>query len=227
MAIQIRPYVEGGSVAFPRVDLSKGPPMGLWSVLSFGGRSLTGDAYWRCRCKCGTERMVSQCSLRGGKSTGCGCTELRRLRNTTHGNSGLAEHKVWIGMLRRCQCKTSSDFPNYGGRGITVCERWQEFRNFLADMGSRPSPKHSIDRFPNQKGNYEPGNCRWATMKEQTNNTRRNRVLEYKGERKTVTAWAEYVGIPVSVFRNRVKRGWSTVDAIERPVVRKGRKHIC
>lgn len=119
--------------------------------------------HWRCACDCGGEAVVSADRLRSGKTGSCGC---RR-----HGQSRLPEYRVWATMLERCRRPRAANYHNYGGRGIGVCERWLDFDAFYADMGARPSPKHSIDRIDND-GNYEPGNCRWATASEQNRNKR-------------------------------------------------------
>lgn len=107
-------------------------------------------------------------------------------------------------MLDRCLNENSKSFHHYGGRGINVCARWMAFESFLADMGERPTDKHSIDRYPNNDGDYEPSNCRWATMKDQSRNTRRNVFLEFNGERRCVAEWAEVQGLSVNVLRARL-----------------------
>lgn len=120
-----------------------------------------------------------------------------------------SERAIWIGMIRRCGDSGHVGFRDYGGRGISVCESWREsFAAFLADMGPRPSPKHSIDRFPNNDGNYEPGNCRWATYTQQARNTRANRIVTWRGETHCISEWAEIVGLPYMTLLFRVRRGW-------------------
>jgi len=111
-------------------------------------------------------------------------------------------------MLARCHYTNAINYHRYGGRGVTVCDRWLKFGNFLADMGRKPSPKHSIDRTDNE-GNYEPGNCRWATAKEQCRNTRRNRTLTHDGKTMCMAAWAEKLGITWATLSWRIKHGWS------------------
>ncbi len=129
---------------------------------------------WRCRCDCGAvEKDISGCALKSGATSSCGCYRNDRVRATisTHGEGGAVfspEYKAWRNMLGRCTKPGSIGWHRYGGRGIAVCERWlNSFENFLADMGRKPSPAHTLDRYPDNDGNYEPGNCRWATMKEQ------------------------------------------------------------
>lgn len=146
------------------------------TVLRFHDR--TGGAShiirWWCRCDCGTELPVQVTYLRGGTQKSCGCW--RRDKHMTHGRSHTPEWNVWCGIIDRCYRQNSTVYDNYGGRGIAVCDLWREsFSNFFADMGTMPSPKHSIDRIDNE-GHYEPGNCRWATSSEQMSNQRTRRT---------------------------------------------------
>ncbi len=128
---------------------------------------------WMCSCECGVYKPVSGTTLRNGSSISCGCyrKELssRRAPRTTHGYSYSRTYKTWVGMKSRCNNPNSSDYPRYGGSGVSICDRWRDFRNFLADMGPRPEGK-TLDRYPDKTGNYEPGNCRWATPEEQSQN---------------------------------------------------------
>jgi hypothetical protein len=121
-------------------------------------------------------------------------------------------------MKERCGNPRSDDFPRYGGRGIAVCERWREsFAAFLADVGPRPSPHHTIDRIDNARG-YEPGNVRWATPTEQSRNKRSNRPITFRGETLVIAAWAKRLGIARSVLRRRLEI-WSVDDALTRPPI--------
>lgn len=127
--------------------------------------------YWRCLCDCGIEHVTSGKRLRKGETKSCGCLriDICKSKTLTHGQRGTKIYGVWASMLRRCDNPKQESYPRYGGRGIKVCERWKQFENFYADMGDPPQG-HSIDRYPDPDGDYEPGNCRWATAKEQRAN---------------------------------------------------------
>jgi hypothetical protein len=127
------------------------------------------------------------------------------------------EYEAWQSMKARCLNPRHRFFKHYGGRGIKVCEQWrQSFANFVADMGPRPSPDHSLDRIDNN-GHYGPGNCRWVTQKEQCNNRRSNHHVTFNGETRTISQWAEVTGILKSCIRLRLKAGWSIEAALTTP----------
>jgi hypothetical protein len=139
--------------------------------------------------------------------------------NTTHGatRGGTdAEYSAWQMMKRRCLNPRSRGYENYGGRGIAVCARWEtSFEAFLADVGRRPSPDHSLDRFPDNDGDYEPGNVRWATSKEQCRNRRLTRFFEHAGESLTILEWSQRSGVPYRTLRSRLlDLGYAISDAI-------------
>lgn len=135
---------------------------------------------WVCRCDCGVEVIVTQGSLQNGHTKSCGCLRLERAEaiNTIHGanreGARSPEYQAWANMKQRCENRKHPNYKQYGGRGITVCIKWsKDFSAFLADVGNRPSPQHSLDRFPNNDGDYAPGNVRWATTRQQHDNQRR------------------------------------------------------
>lgn len=144
---------------------------------------------WLCACDCGGSATAQASRLRNGHTRSCGCLDREKtaeravIRNTTHNESYSDEYRTWAGMLSRCQTKVGRVYQDYGARNIRVCERWaSSFENFLADVGRRPSPKHSIDRFPDNDGNYEPGNVRWATREQQMRNTRNTLIVSAFGK---------------------------------------------
>jgi hypothetical protein len=155
-----------------------------------------GRKYWQCICECGTIKFVSQSHLRNGAVVSCGCHKATLLVkwSTTHGMTHSPELRAWENMNSRCRKPSANNFHNYGGRGITVCERWRVFENFLEDVGKRPSPLHSLDRIRNSEG-YHPGNVRWATKKQQLRNTRRNVWLGACGVTMIQEDWARTLGV--------------------------------
>lgn len=181
----------------------------------------SGRARWRCLCDCGGETAACTGQLRSGMTKSCGCIHREGLiaRSTKHGGRHTREYALWSSMLRRCRSPNDRRYSDYGGRGIAVCARWQTFENFVADMGQRPSPKHSIDRIDNDKG-YEPNNCRWATRTEQARNTRTNKLLTIGSTTKPLAAWCEQYGASYTRTIMRVRAGWSLERALTEPSAR-------
>jgi hypothetical protein len=129
-----------------------------------------------------------------------------------------AEHDIWLGIIQRCENPNNNMFDHYGRNGISICDRWRySFETFLADMGPRPSPKHSIDRYPNKSGNYEPDNCRWATKTEQARNQTTNRIVSYSGEQMSLAEAAEKAGLKYDTVWMRLDRGWELDLALSTP----------
>lgn len=176
-----------------------------------------------CRCDCGTEKRVNKYNLLNGRSVSCGCLA-GPLRARKHGLSSISEYQIWKAVKARCYNVNHKNYHEYGGRGIRVCEQWRDsFSAFYGDMGPRPSNRHSIDRI-DTNGDYSPENCRWATQIEQTRNTRRNVIVTYKGETRTVSEWAEIIGMMPSTLYHRIAAGWSAERAIETPTRALNRK---
>lgn len=184
--------------------------------------SRCGKAYRKflCRCDCGTEKEIRFNDLRSGATASCGCWHRQRASEgaTTHGMRGIPEYRVWSSIIQRCTDPNGTDREYYGGRGITVCDRWRKFSNFIADMGRRPFPEAQIDRV-NNDGPYTPENCRWTTRLENANNKRNNRRIEWREETRTLAEWARHLGIRASTLWDRLdKLGWSVERAFTTPV---------
>jgi hypothetical protein len=182
------------------------------------------SAAWECACSCGARTTVTTGALRSGHTASCGCysreRSAERLRSIarTHGENGSPEWLAWAGMRARCGNPKNHAFSRYGGRGIRVCTRWLDsYENFLADMGRKPSAKHSLDRIDND-GNYEPGNCRWATAMEQRHNRRDSRTITHNGETLSLADWARRTGMQLGTLWYRLSRGVPFEDAISRPL---------
>ena len=182
-----------------------GDVFGKWTVTEFShtDKHTSGNrTFWMCRCICGTAKVVCVSNLLAGKSTSCGCAR----GTSTHAMSSTITYKSWQAMKDRCLCTGAFSYSRYGGRGITVCDRWKDsFENFYKDMGDRPSDKHSIDREDNDAG-YSPTNCRWATSAEQANNKSTNRQLTYNGITMNLGQWAKKLNIDRTTLRDRLKR---------------------
>jgi hypothetical protein len=191
----------------PKTDLT-GRRFGRLVVLAPGARESRGYL-WCCRCDCGNVKEIRARSLKSGRSASCGCAAREALiaSNTTHGMTRNPLYWRWRAMLDRTTRPSSRAYPNYGGRGITVCDRWRDFANFHADMGSSFAPGLEIDRIDND-GNYEPGNCRWATRIEQQRNRRNNHRVTWAGRTMTVQDWGEHLGITPNTLLYRLRRGW-------------------
>lgn len=174
---------------------------------------------WRCRCECGSEIVVRAADLNSGNTKSCGCYKMDVLlnRSVTHSHTkGVGytpEYNAWCHIKSRCTNENVWNYDNYGGRGIKMCERWlNSFENFFSDMGFRPSPKHSIDRYPDINGDYTPENCRWADKHQQSRGQRTNHWLEYKGERMVLTDWAmELKSYPANINRMLNKKSFPEI----------------
>lgn len=185
-----------------------GQKFGSWTVIERTISNVGGKVHWLCRCKCGVEKEIITGNLINNKSTQCkDCYQL------IHGRHGTSEYNIWQGLKSRCQVPTDPAYPSYGGRGITVCERWMAFENFYEDMGNRPSKEYSLDRVDNN-GPYSKDNCRWATRKQQARNRRTTLRVWFNGEEKPLKEWAEIFEINYHTLWSRIKNGWPTDKAI-------------
>ncbi len=199
-----------------------------FTVLGYAGkRALPSQLRtWYVQCECGTIKVVEATNLKRGSIKSCGCKKFHynSIAHKSHGMSMSSEFFAWHNMKARCYNPSESGYSHYGGRGITVCERWiGSFENFFEDMGPKPSPEHSIDRI-NVNGNYDPSNCRWATSKQQGRNTRFNRIITFMGESKCMAEWAETFGLSAGIIGQRLSRGWSVEESISTPPLRQGFK---
>jgi hypothetical protein len=172
----------------------------------------------RVQCSCGSPpRYVRVDTLRNGTSQSCGC--LHKERVTTHGLWSNPLSKVWRSMIARCTDPKNHKFARYGGRGISVCERWLTVENFVHDMSPGYAKGMTLDRRDND-GNYDPDNCHWATARQQTRNYSRNVLLEHQGKTLCVADWAAELGIDAKVLYDRVARGWNAARVLTTPIKR-------
>jgi hypothetical protein len=201
-----------------RVD-HVGEKFGRLVVVAFHHRGSRRESFWLCECACGQRTVAAWGNLRSGDIKSCGCLhdEVAGDARRTHGKSKTRTYLIWKTMVKRCSNRNDQKWDRYGGRGIKVCDSWRSsFENFLADMGEAPTGK-SIDRYPDNDGHYEPGNCRWATAKQQSRNTSKNLVIEVDGERKPLCDWAVNSPVTAQTISYRLKRGMSPSDAVNQP----------
>lgn len=180
-------------------------------------RHQAGLVMWHCQCTCGEAVIVAGSILTRGRTKSCGCLQrdaVKELNKTsgTHRCSDTNIYWIWRGMHKRCKNKKDASYHRYGGRGISVCQRWDSFDNFLEDMGM-PGEKLSIDRMDND-GNYEPGNCRWATVHEQANNRSSNVFVEFNGEVMTLKQVSVITGVNRMTLYWRYRKGWRLPELI-------------
>jgi len=168
---------------------------------------------WLCECDCGNFSHVITGNLKNGGSRSCGC--LWREKITVHGLTGSPEYKAWKAMHSRCRSNHPKIRSIYKDRGIVVCPEWGDFSTFLRDMGMKPAPKTDLDRIDNEKG-YSKANCRWLTHRQNLNNRRNSRFVEFDGKRQTIADWAEELGLNYRTLNNRFNRGWPPEKALSK-----------
>ena len=192
-------------------------------ILGFAGRNKCKQNQWFCKCDCGKIIRVTTNHLTTKHTNSCGCFLVEQIKksNTTHGKTvGLKVpdvYAIWVGMNQRCKNPNHKYYKDYGARGISVCESWQNsFENFTTDMGERPEGL-TLERIENDLG-YFKENCRWATRIEQGNNKRNNRVITFNGETKTIAQWANIALVSDNILRGRINRGWPIEKALTLPI---------
>lgn len=199
-------------------DLS-GQKFGKLTAISINHDTKDKRVRWNCICDCGSKTVVRACNLKSGEVKSCGC--LANENSKTHGMTNTRLYRIYKKMYRRCYRPKTKYYENYGGRGITICSEWlgeHGFEDFAKwSMENGYSDNLSIDRKDNDKG-YSPDNCRWATAKEQANNTRSTVFLTYKRETKSASEWSEITGIRQDTLTNRKRNGWTDEECIETPI---------
>lgn len=206
------------------VDLT-GKSFDRLMVIARAANKPDGSARWHCQCICGNTTIVVTTELTKHTTKSCGCLRNEQLatNNLRHGQNrktGITpEYRAWRKMIDRCYRTRDKDFPRWGGRGITVCEQWRtSFVAFFADVGPRPSAQHTLDRYPDNNGPYEPGNVRWATRTEQARNTRKTVFLTLHGETHCLSEWSEILHIYQNILVARHGYGWSDEKILTTPV---------
>ena len=206
-----------------RVKDISGENFNRLSVIDFA-YSENGMAFWNCICSCGNSAVMSGVRIRNNKTKSCGCLskETRIIIgkcNKIHGKSKSPEYISWADIKSRCYNKKDKGFENYGDRGIVMCDEWlNSFSQFYADMGNRPSKKHTIDRI-NNNGNYDSKNCKWSTKKEQARNRRTSKLFTINGETKSLAEWAEISGINYqTIFQRITTLNWTIEKSLNTPV---------
>lgn len=210
----------------PKRDLT-GMRFGRLHVNGFAGRDRRRprkpEIMWDCTCDCGLRVACRGATLGNGDATSCGCKRSRpAFIPERHGNCDSSEYSSWKAMIQRCTNSNSATYKRYGARGVKVCEQWiGSFKTFLKNVGKKPTPHHTLDRFPNKKGNYEPGNVRWATRKEQSQNIATNVEVTINGETMCMSEAASRNNINKSTLRGRLKVGLPIEEAISKPLPQK------
>lgn len=211
------------------IDLT-GQRFGRLIVLKRTDNDKWGNLCWLCKCDCGKKIIVQGGNLKSNNTQSCGCLHKERVStiNTIHGHKKNGEvtqiYTAWCHIKQRCTNLKDKDYQDYGGRGIVICSRWKNsFENFLEDMQKGWKPKLTIERIE-KNGDYYPGNCKWATRKEQARNTRHNHLISHLGQIQCISVWSEKTGISERVIWWRINHDWSTEETLTIPVGQHRRK---
>ena len=215
----------------PKLMNLKGKRYGKLVVLERAPNGSGGMTRWMCLCDCGNKKEVMAKHLKSGAISDCGCERSKRMtqRNLKHGDSGTKLYNTWCHMRSRCNNPNGIDYPDYGGRGIRVCDEWENsyeaFREWALKSGYQETKKISIDRI-NVNGDYEPENCRWVDDYTQANNKRDNHYIEYHGERMTLAeAVRKSKTVRYDTAKARIYKGWNPEEAIDTPLTTRRNKH--
>lgn len=194
-----------------KLDLKSGERFGKLVVIEYVGKNRHRKCMWRCKCDCGAEKTVLAVGLTRGTTTSCGCHQRSGLARR-HGMAGTQVYIAWKNMRQRCLNPNHPQWEDWGGRGISFCQKWETFEGFFEDMGS-PKDGETLERLDNSKG-YSKDNCEWRSHLAQNNNRRSNRVIENEGKRLTITQWSREREINHSTLNQRLRRGWSEEEAL-------------
>jgi hypothetical protein len=199
------------------IDLSD-QRFGRLRVISRAGKNKHNQLLWNCECDCGQKCVCLGFVMRRGETQSCGCLhrEITSTINASHGMAGTPIYAIYRSMMQRCYDKNSQAYNRYGGRGINVCDQWQQFEGFYDAMGDKPKDM-SLDRIDNN-GDYSPENVKWANAKTQANNRKSNVVLEHNGKKQTMQQWSDELGLKVGTVWARLNRGWNISQALTKGV---------
>lgn len=208
-----------------RRDLT-GQKFGRLTVVSHVGWTPGAHSTWACVCDCGTNHTAIGNALKSGTTKSCGCLKRETIGKVVHFDAGIRhrrpEYNTLRNAIRRTTDKTCAGFARYGARGVRVCERWvlgeggrSGFECFYLDVGPKPTAAHSLDRFPNGDGDYEPGNVRWATPKQQARNRADNMLIAIDDQVRSLAEWCEIRGLSYSRVHQRIGSGWRPEEALE------------
>lgn len=200
------------------IDLT-GNKYGMLTVMKFSHFSKRGLSIWECLCECGNKAIVTGGNMKNGTTKSCGCYKISKAikDSTTHGMRGTRIYSIWIHMKERCRSVNCSIYGYYGGKGIDFCKDWERFEGFYKDMKDGYDDTLTLER-KDVSGNYEPSNCKWATMREQANNRTSNRIETVNGVTDTMANLCRINNIDRYVVKSRLRYGWSLEDAFNKPV---------